>query len=199
MLRIVAGEYRSRRLALPPGEDRTRPMTSRVKESTFNLLRGWFEGARVLDLFAGVGTIGLEAASRGASEVVCVERDRGILAYLERNIRDLGCGDRVRALAADALSPALLSQLRGPFDLIFIDPPYEVMESPQGLPRVIEAVRRCRGLMGERGFLVLRRPATPASPPPPSFMELLGPEIHRHGGSMEVLLYAPARACDAGP
>lgn len=199
MLKILSGEYRSRVLLTPAGDDVTRPMTARVKESVLAMLRGWFEGARVLDLFAGVGTIGLEAASRGASEVVCVERDRGILAYLERNIRDLGCGDRVRALAADALSPALLSQLRGPFDLIFIDPPYEVMESPQGLPRVIEAVRRCRGLMGERGFLVLRRPATPASPPPPSFMELLGPEIHRHGGSMEVLLYAPARACDAGP
>jgi 16S rRNA (guanine966-N2)-methyltransferase len=191
MLRILAGEYRSRLLASPRESDRTRPYTGRVKESLFNLLRGWFEDARVLDLFAGVGTVGLEAASRGAREVFCVERDREILGFLERNIASLGCGDRVRAISGDALSPALLPRCPGPFDLVFLDPPYELMEEESQRERILTLAARCRSLMGDRGFLVLRRPVTAQSPPAPAIEGFDGPEAHRHGASMEILLYMP--------
>src|SRR5262245_15938357 len=78
MLKIIAGEFRSRKLLTPDDGSVSRPYGARVKESIFNLLRGWFEGATVIDLFAGVGTMGLEAVSRGAARVFMVERDRHI-------------------------------------------------------------------------------------------------------------------------
>lgn len=192
MLRIIAGTYRSRSLESPEGDDRTRPMTARAKESIFGILRGWFEDARVLDLFAGVGTMGLEALSRGAREVVLVERDRGVLGCLRRNIDSLGCGDRARVVAADAISPATLAALPGPFDVIFMDPPYQLMEEERDAARVLDAASRCRALMGEKGFLVLRRPLHRRSPPPPALPGFVGPEVHEYGRSMQVLLYCPA-------
>ncbi|HMN95953.1 MAG TPA: 16S rRNA (guanine(966)-N(2))-methyltransferase RsmD [Phycisphaerales bacterium] len=190
MLRIIAGEFRSRLLETPP-DAATRPMTDRVKESLFNLLRGWFEGATVLDLFAGVGTLGLEAISRGAAHAHMVERDRAIYRMLRRNIDELGCGDRVEAVQADALSAVALAGVRRPLDLIFIDPPYPEMIDDRGRRRVLEQAARCRGLMGDRGFLTLRTPLDPAEHAHeiPGFE---GPEVHRYGQEMRVLLYAPS-------
>ena len=132
MLKIISGEYRSRILLTPEGEDRTRPMTARVKESVFAMLQGWFKGARVLDLFAGVGTVGLECASRGAAEVVMIERDREVFRYLEHNIETLKCGDRVIAIQADALGPTALARSPKPVDLVFMDPPYELAPDAHG-------------------------------------------------------------------
>jgi 16S rRNA (guanine966-N2)-methyltransferase len=192
MLRILAGLYRSRHLESPRGEDRTRPMTARVKESVFGLLRGWFEEARVLDLFAGVGTMGLEAASRGAREVVCVERDPAVLACLRRNIERLGCGDRVTVLAGDALAASTLARAGSPFDVVFMDPPYELMEEERSRERVLAAAARLREAMGDKGFLVLRRPVDPRTPPPPALPGFDGPEVHDYGKGMQVLLYCPA-------
>ena len=99
--KIISGDFRTRILLTPEGEDRTRPMTARVKESVFAMLHGWFAGARVLDLFAGVGTVGLECVSRGAAEVVMVERDRDVFRYLEHNIETLKCRDRAIAIQAE--------------------------------------------------------------------------------------------------
>ncbi|MGA0419021.1 MAG: RsmD family RNA methyltransferase [Phycisphaerales bacterium] len=192
MIRILGGEFRSRQLLGPPGEDLTRPMNARVKDSLFNLLRGWFEDARVLDLFSGVGTMGLEAASRGAAEVVCIERDRTVRNFLLRNIESLGCGDRVRALSADALAVPTSGIVAGPFDVVFMDPPYAFFEEDRSRARVIAAAAACRGLMGERGFLVLRRPVDRNSPPPPTLEGFDGPEVHDFGKGMQVLLYCPA-------
>lgn len=189
MLRIIAGEYRSRLLETPDDET-TRPMTSRVKESVFNLLRGWFEGATVLDLFAGVGTMGLEAVSRGAAHVHMVERDRAVLRILQRNIDRLGCGERVRAVQGDALAASALAGVHQPIDIVFIDPPYVEMAEEEGRRRVIAQVARCRPLMGDKGFVVLRTPVDPETldHTVPGFD---GPEVHRYGQEMRVLLYAP--------
>ena len=168
-------------------------MTARVKDSIFNLLRGWFEDARVLDLFAGVGTLGLEAASRGAAEVVCVERDRTVRTFLLRNIDTLGCGDRVRAIPADALAVPTSGIVAGPFDIVFMDPPYALFAEERSREHVLAAASGCRELMGERGFLVLRRPVERDSPPPPALEGFDGPEVHDFGKGMQVLLYCPAR------
>ena len=191
MIRILSGTFRSRLLESPAGDDLTRPMTARVKESLFGLLRGWFDDARVLDLFAGVGTMGLEAASLGAREVVCVERDRTVLGCLRRNIESLGCGDRVKVLVGDALSSGTVDRLAGPFDVVFMDPPYELMQDEKSLQRVLNAAARLRSVMGERGFLVLRRPVDPRTPPPPALAGFVGPEVHDYGKGMQVLLYCP--------
>ncbi|MGY8757092.1 MAG: RsmD family RNA methyltransferase, partial [Phycisphaerales bacterium] len=86
MLKILSGQFRSRKLKTPRENDVTRPWTGKARESVMNQLRGHLNGSIVLDLFAGVGTMGLEAVSRGASTVVMVEKDRKIFELLEQNI-----------------------------------------------------------------------------------------------------------------
>ena len=188
----MGGEHRSRVLETPKGADVTRPMTGRVKESIFNILRGWFDGTVVLDLFAGVGTMGLESLSRGARHAVLVERDRGVHECLERNIEALGLGDRARAVQADALSPAALAHLPGPADIVFMDPPYPIAEQASGRRKILEQCARIRGVMADRGFLVLRLPFELAEGER-SLPGFDGPEV-RSFGDMHVHLYAPAAA-----
>lgn len=190
MLKIISGEYRSRQLLTPAGEDRTRPMTARVKESVFAMLHGWFKGARVLDLFAGVGTVGIECASRGAAEVVCIERDREVFRYLEHNIATIKCGDRVTAVQADALGPTALARSPKPVDLVFMDPPYALMVEPASRKLVLAQAARTRGLFAPKGFLILRTPIDldEAERALPGFK---GPESHRYKDDMWVYLYMP--------
>lgn len=188
MLRIIAGHYRSRRLHSPPDAETSRPYGQRVREAVFNLLREWFEDANVLDLFAGVGTMGLEAASRGAARVTVVERDRRVFSLLQQNIADLGCGDRVRAVHGDALGAIALDAAPAPVDIVFMDPPYAMMSDPAKRSRVLAQAARVRSIMAPRSFLILRSPGAPDD------MEIEGfdgPEVHRFGAGMWVLLYAP--------
>jgi 16S rRNA (guanine966-N2)-methyltransferase len=120
--RIIAGTARGRRLAVPPGG--ARPTTDRVRESMFASLDhmlGGFAGARVLDLFAGSGALGLEAASRGAAVVVLVERDRPSAAVARTNAETLGMTG-VRVVAASVT--AHLAGQPEPFDVVLADPPY---------------------------------------------------------------------------
>ena len=190
MLKIISGEYRSRQLLTPEGEDRTRPMTARVKESVFAMLHGWFKDARVLDLFAGVGTVGIECASRGAKEVVCIERDREVFRYLEHNIATIKCGDRVTAVQADALGPTALARSPKPVDLVFMDPPYALMIDEASRKLVLAQAARARALFAPKGFLILRTPVDldDAERTLPGFK---GPESHRYKDDMWVYLYMP--------
>lgn len=125
-MRIIAGEFRGRRLDAPKG-DGTRPTTDRVRESLMSAVhsaRGGFDDAWVLDAFAGSGALGMEALSRGAASAVLCERDRGAADVVERNLRTLGLGrDRARLVRGDVLKrpPAPMA---APFDLVFLDPPY---------------------------------------------------------------------------
>ena len=91
MLKILGGQFKSRKLKTPRDNETTRPWTGRARESVFNQLRGHINDGIILDLFAGIGTMGLEAVSRGAKTVVLVERDRKIFEILEENIDTLGC------------------------------------------------------------------------------------------------------------
>jgi 16S rRNA G966 N2-methylase RsmD len=136
----------------------TRPIPDRAKESLFSLLRGWTEGASVLDAFAGTGAIGLEAVSRGAARCVFIERDRKIAAILERNIESLGCADRCEVVRADALGAAALSRCPRPVDLVFFDPPYPLVRDPSGWERVKLQMARIVPHMNARSFLILRTP-----------------------------------------
>jgi 16S rRNA (guanine(966)-N(2))-methyltransferase RsmD len=123
-MRVIAGRLGGRRLKAPPGRV-TRPTSDRVREALFSMLAD-VEGARVLDLFAGSGALGIEAVSRGASRAVFVERERGAVAVLEQNLSALELGEEVAEVRrADAL--AALRSARGrkeTYDLLFIDPPY---------------------------------------------------------------------------
>ena len=118
-MRVVAGQYGGRRLAVPPGRG-TRPTADRVREALFSIL-GDVAGTRVLDLFAGSGALGIEALSRGAASAVFVESDVRAAAVIRRNLETLGSEAEVRR--QDALR--YLAVAEGTFDLVFLDPPYD--------------------------------------------------------------------------
>jgi 16S rRNA (guanine(966)-N(2))-methyltransferase RsmD len=157
-MRIIAGEFRSRKLFTPRDASVTRPIPDRVKESLFGLLRGHTEDATVFDAFAGTGAIGLEAISRGATRCVFVERDRRIAEILRKNIDALGVGERAEVVVGDALGPGALARCPRPVKLAFFDPPYPLVRDPAGWPRVRTQVERIINLLTEDGFLVLRTP-----------------------------------------
>ncbi len=127
MQRIVAGEFKGRRLlALPRGQEGLRPSSSRVRGAIFDRLQSEVVGARVLDLFAGSGALAIEALSRGAAFATLVERAPALQRHLRRQLETLDLGQRSELVARDALS-----WLRAPaqrFDLVFLDPPYAQTE-----------------------------------------------------------------------
>ena len=131
-MRIIAGRWRGRVLIAPPGEA-TRPTADRTREALFSMLTsrlGSFEELRVADVFAGTGALGLEALSRGAARCTFVERDRDALAALKANIDKLGAdGTDIRAQAAESFAG-------GPFDIVFMDPPYGSGLAQKILPRL---------------------------------------------------------------
>ena len=122
-MRIVAGQWRGRKLVAPKGEA-TRPTADRTRETLFNMLTsrvGSFDGLTVADLFAGSGALGLEALSRGAASCLFAEQDPAALDTIRANIAALGARDRtdVRRASVMELGPA-----SAPYDLLLLDPPY---------------------------------------------------------------------------
>ena len=149
-MRIIAGRYGRRLLESPQGLE-VRPTADRVREALFSALgsRGAVEGARVLDLFAGTGALALEALSRGAASAVLVEQHPKALAALTANVRTLGADATV--VRGDALA-WLARRPSEPFDLIFADPPYALLELP-ALPE------RVRPHLAPDGLFVLEHDA----------------------------------------
>lgn len=122
MTRIIAGEFRGRRLTLP-ADQRVRPTADRVREAWLSIVTPWIPGAVVLDLFAGSGALGLEALSRGAERATFVEMSVKSVEAIARNLTSFGLDDRATVLKRDALR--FLAGYSGPkFDLAFADPPY---------------------------------------------------------------------------
>ena len=134
-MRIVAGELRGRLFEGPPGRD-TRPTTDKVREAIFNALGSLdvVRDAVVADLYAGSGGLGIEALSRGAAEVVFVERDRAALRTLRDNLRTLDLTDRSRVVQGDALVAARSITA----DVVLADPPYD-FDDWAGLLAVVDA------------------------------------------------------------
>lgn len=157
-MRIISGTHKGKRLTPPPDSRTTRPITDRVKESVFNLLRGHWEGTHVVDLFTGTGSIGLEAASRGAARVLLVEKDRKIAKIVRKNIEAIGSPASCDLLIGDALGPAVLGRAPTPVNILFADPPYPLVRDPEGWRRVREQFMRVIDLMTYEGFAVLRTP-----------------------------------------
>jgi 16S rRNA (guanine966-N2)-methyltransferase len=138
-MRIIAGEHKGARIFAPPGRE-TRPTSDRVRENVFNIVAPWVEEARVLDLYAGSGAMGLEALSRGASAAVFVESDPGAVRAIERNLDKL----RVRGatvLRVEATTALAREAAAGrKYDLVLLDPPYAMTDfAPLGryLPDVL--------------------------------------------------------------
>lgn len=141
-MRVIAGSARGRRIEAPGGRG-TRPTTDRVREATFNSLNslGLIEDARVLDLFAGSGAMGIEALSRGARHATFVESSRGALQVIGSNLETTGFTPASTVVSGDAfkfLEAGSSSAGAGEFDLVFVDPPY-ALDRRDELLAVIEA------------------------------------------------------------
>jgi len=121
-MRIIAGEWRGRRISAPRGRD-VRPTTDRIREAWMSALGSSIPGARVVDLFAGSGALGLESLSRGAASVTFVEKAREALRALDANVGALAAGDRTRVVREDVFR-FLNRTPAGTFDLALADPPY---------------------------------------------------------------------------
>jgi 16S rRNA (guanine966-N2)-methyltransferase len=136
-VRIIAGRWRGHNIASPPGE-KTRPTTDRVREAWMSTLQHDLPGARVLDLFAGSGALGLEALSRGAAHVTFVEKAVGPLRALQSNVDKLGATEEAEIVKKDALAfVGTLPELA--FDIAFADPPYDSGAAAQLIARFMEA------------------------------------------------------------
>ena len=157
-MRIIGGSHKRRHLITPPDAETTRPMPDFVREAVFNILRGHSEGATVVDVFAGTGSMGLEAASRGATEVHFIERDRRSADIIDQNIEQLGLEDRAQLIIGDALGPASVARVPDSIDLLFFDPPYPMVTDAETWPRVAAQFARFVQKLAPTGFAVLRTP-----------------------------------------
>jgi 16S rRNA (guanine(966)-N(2))-methyltransferase RsmD len=162
-MRVIAGEFKGRRLVAPRGHV-TRPTADQVRLALMDALGPWLPAARVLDLYAGAGGVGLEALSRGAAHATFVERDAQAIRALAANISTLGVGPRARIVRQDVLRATdALAQAGERFTIVFLDPPYAAPVDSV-LDRVVRA-----GLLDPAGVLVAQHPTK--QPP----REALGP------------------------
>lgn len=171
LVRIVGGRWRGTKLQVVdrPG---LRPTSDRVRETLFNWLLPMLPGARVLDLFAGTGALGLEALSRGAAQAVLVEHDRDAAAALRATVARLQGGEAAQVVQADALA-WLHAQPEGAFDLAFVDPPFDANLWGGVLPPLLPR-------LAEDGWLYVEAPGTDDTPPPPGW------RLHREGRTRDV-------------
>ncbi|MFJ1868421.1 16S rRNA (guanine(966)-N(2))-methyltransferase RsmD [Streptomyces sp. NPDC088097] len=170
MTRVIAGTAGGRRLAVPPGTG-TRPTSDRMREglfSTWESLHG-FEGARVLDLYAGSGAVGLEALSRGAAHTLLVEPDAKAAKAIRENIEAVGLpGAEFRAGKAEQIAAGAAHA--EPYDIVFLDPPYEVEHGDLG--EILLTLRSNGWLTDDALVTVERRTRSGAFPWPEGFEAL---------------------------
>jgi 16S rRNA (guanine966-N2)-methyltransferase len=159
-LRVIAGQFKGRRLKTPTWEG-IRPTSDKLRETLFNILSPRIDGARVLDGYAGTGAIGLEALSRGAAHVTFVEKDRRVAALIEENAQVCGLQGGYTIACSDFLT--WRGGGTGSFDLILLDPPYDI----SNLRHVLD---RAADLLAASGLLVLER-ATRRDPDVPPSLE----------------------------
>jgi 16S rRNA (guanine966-N2)-methyltransferase len=187
LLRIISGRLRGRTIRAPGGRG-TRPTASRVREAIFDVLAHsptharTCSGARVLDLFAGSGAMGIEALSRGADHAHFVERDRRAVTELRENLEALGltASATVLPVAADQAIRRLEAE-RSTFELVFLDPPYAAVRETEALLRGLVGST----LLARPSLVVLEHAADVALPP----IEGLGPSLDRRWGDTEAVFY----------
>lgn len=159
-MRLSGGERSGQRLAAPRGP-KTRPTPAKVREALFAVLGKRIEGARVLDLFAGSGALGFEAISRGAASVVFVDNDANAVMSIRRNaVRLVPDPERWRILPMTA--SRALRTLRGSFDVVLLDPPYQ-----RGAAEELTLLMQ-RGLLAQSGVAVVEHPSSSQAPLPAS-------------------------------
>lgn len=190
-LRVVGGSLRGRKLEVP---DRgVRPTSERAREAIFDILGpARTAGAAVLDLYAGTGALGIEALSRGAARSDFVERDRDVARLLRENLAALGLSDRSRVVTADLDRGELPAELRGPWSLVFLDPPY----AGEGGARWLARLANLSWVL-EGGLVVYEHRSGSTVPPPPG----LALAVERAYGDTAVSIYragGPTAAAERG-
>ena len=150
-MRIIAGKARGRKL-IPPATMETRPTLDRVKEAMFSIIQGHIMDAEVLDVFAGTGSLGLEAASRGAKEVYLVDKSNVTFPLLKENIKNLKFEDFCIPLNLDSYDALKMLSKKGKvFNIIFIDPPY----CKEMIPKAIEIIKE-NNMLDLNGIIVTK-------------------------------------------
>lgn len=172
MTRIIAGEFGGRRLAVPR-DRRIRPTADRVREAWMSILGPRLPGARVLDLFAGTGALGLEALSRGAASADFVEKSPAALELLARNIETLAVKERCRVIRGDAIR-FVQDLAPGAYEVALADPPY----ADDAAARLVDLFRRTPFA----GVLAVEHAATQSLP---------GDESRRYGDTAITFCYPP--------
>ncbi|QDU71983.1 RsmD family RNA methyltransferase [Mucisphaera calidilacus] len=194
-MRVIAGSHKHRRLLGPPDAETTRPITDRVKQALFDrltalgLLGDTLEQpfGPTLDLFAGTGSLGIEALSRGSTHCTFVEADRRIQSILRDNLEQLGLADRATIVHGSALLPLWIQNLPDtPVALVFLDPPYKLMDDPDAVERLLSLMAQLAPRLEPGGIINLRTPKQ--TPTPPEVDGLDGP-VSLDYGSMTLHLY----------
>jgi 16S rRNA (guanine(966)-N(2))-methyltransferase RsmD len=161
MPKITGGRLNSRKLKSPKGMA-VRPTPGRVKESLFSILAPRIEGSAFLDLYAGTGAIGFEAASRGAARVVCVEAHRETAHAIAEAVEELGVKKTVTVVAAPV--DRALYRIEGPFDIVYADPPYA-----DELPHTMFRLLLERGLLAPDALVIYEHAARTILPDVPGY------------------------------
>ncbi len=143
-MQIISGRFRHRKLFTSPGLT-TRPITSRTKESLFEHLNPWLPDARVADVFAGTGTMGIESLSRGAKSALFIEQDRVAIDLLRKNVEMLKIQDETFVWQTDVLRTSYRPKERDeflPFDVVFFDPPYKMVAQIKPVTMLFKSLER---------------------------------------------------------
>lgn len=150
-MRIIAGKAKGRKL-IPPATMETRPTLDRVKEAMFSMIQGYIPNALVVDVFAGTGSLGLEAASRGAKEVYLIDKSAVTFPLLKENVKTLKFEDFCTPMNMDSYEALRLLAKKGKkFDVIFIDPPY----CKEMIPDAIKVIKEY-DMLSEDGIIVTK-------------------------------------------
>jgi len=192
-MRVIAGQWRARRLLGPPRGAETRPTSDRVREAVFNVVSERVEGARVLDLFAGTGALGIEALSRGAAHVTFVEADRGLCETIQTNLENLEAPAELFTLLKRDVRRSLKG-LTGPFDLVFIDPPYGHLLEREALAALCAADALAPG-----ATVVVEHASREEVALPPAAAAVLGSPDTRAYGDTSVTLFTARPTAPAAP
>ncbi len=179
-MRIIGGRWRGRRLFAPEGME-TRPTSDKVREALFNIIRNDIFDARILDAFGGSGALSLEALSRGAEFAVITEASRKSAAAIKRNVELCGAQQQVRVISSQW--QAALPSMRGEkFSLIFLDPPYRMVEAYEQVPKKLAEL----DMLSEDALFVMEHSRDAVLPQMPDWLETY--DTRRYGDTCLTLM-----------
>ncbi len=179
-MRVIAGRLRGSVIRAPAGRV-VRPTYDRVRESVFSIIEPAIDGAAVLDVFAGSGSLGIESLSRGSNRATFIEIDKRVLSVVRENVERLGLTGRCRLIGGDALAVLKRAVPGGPFDIAFVDPPYSSGLAMMALELLADA-----GNLADEAIVVVERAS---ADDPPAAVGRLGLNRTKRYGSTAVDFY----------